>query len=783
MASQAQGSVVETVDEKHTGQKVSDVVPEADSSSDKSREPHPVRKDKDDDDGASLPSMEVLHAAGVGLDEDDPNQPCLTIRMWVIGIAFCILGSGVNALNTMRVPSTTLSQSAIQFLAYPIGKAWEYALPDWGVTIFGSRISLNPGPFNAKENILIYILANLSFLSRLSVDVLIEQRVFYGLDAGWGFELLMTASTLLLGFALSGIFRKLVVEPPSLMWPGVLGNTALNHTLHSKDKVISESRWKMSRYTFFMIAFCASFTWYWFPDFIFPALSYFSFICWAAPNNVVVNQIFGMKSGMGLMPVTFDWAQVAYINNPLVVPPWAIMNVFASLVIWVWILAPILYYTNTWNLAYLPFQDNAVFDNMGKSYNVSRVIDKQAGFTFNVTKYENYSEIYMPATYAINTFGLCFATITSLFVWLALEKRDSLRSAISSSWLARRFMPSRYEPPKPQPQPQYRVAPTWWYVAAGVVALAFGIVSCEAYPVQLRWYGVVFSFLISYIFFLPLAWVYATTNIKIQIEVICRVIAGYAYEGKVLANIWFFNLGYISGIKALAFAQDLKLGLYCNVPPIKLFIVQVVGIIFATLSQVGVLNWALGSIPGICTTKAENGFTCPFSRTHFNTSMIWGAVGPRRFFGPGALYAPLLWFLLIGAALPVLVWGLRHPRALGRYEAARWLKHVHVPVFLGGLNYIPPATGANYASWAIVGLAFGLVMRRRASEWWGRYNFVLAAALDCSVAIAGVIIFFAVFYTGVGSKFSWWGTHVHKNTCDWTGCSYLSLPNGKKFGP
>lgn len=32
-----------------------------------------------------------------------------------------------------------------------------------------------------------------------------------------------------------------------------------------------------------------------------------------------------------------------------------------------------------------------------------------------------------------------------------------------------------------------------------------------------------------------------------------------------LANIWFFNLGYISGIKGLAFAQDIKLGIYCNV--------------------------------------------------------------------------------------------------------------------------------------------------------------------------------------------------------------------------
>jgi hypothetical protein len=62
----------------------------------------------------------------------------------------------------------------------------------------------------------------------------------------------------------------------------------------------------MSKYSFFLIAFSVSFCWYWFPDFIFPALGYFTFFCWAAPKNAVVNQIFGMKSGLGLLPVTFD---------------------------------------------------------------------------------------------------------------------------------------------------------------------------------------------------------------------------------------------------------------------------------------------------------------------------------------------------------------------------------------------------------------------------------------------------------------------------------------------
>lgn len=64
--------------------------------------------------------------------------------------------------------------------------------------------------------------------------------------------------------------------------------------------------WKISRYAFFSLVFCISFCWYWFPDFIFPALSYFAFPCWIAPKNTVVNQLFGMKSGMGLLPLTFD---------------------------------------------------------------------------------------------------------------------------------------------------------------------------------------------------------------------------------------------------------------------------------------------------------------------------------------------------------------------------------------------------------------------------------------------------------------------------------------------
>ncbi|CAI0642314.1 unnamed protein product [Colletotrichum noveboracense] len=743
-------------------------------------EPEPVsptntiEEVKRSSDESSAPSQDVLYAAGVGLRPDDPSLPCLTLRMWIIGIGFCLLGSGVNTLYTFRFPSITLSQSAIQFLAYPVGMAWEFVVPDWGFNVRGNRYSLNPGPFNYKENILIYIMANLSFLTRLSADVLTEQRVFYGYEAGWGFELTVTLATILFGFALAGLCRSLVVEPIGLLWPGVLGNTALNAALHSSRKEDEEeTKWTASRYKFFMFASVASFCWYWFPDFIFPALGYFTWVCWIAPNNAVVNQVFGMKSGIGLLPFTFDWSQIAYIGSPLVVPTWAILNVLASLVFWIYIISPALYYSNTWESAYYPIQSNSIYDKNGKTYNVSRVIDKKHGFTFNDTKYEAYSDIYLPVTYALNTFGLCFATIASLFVWLFLEKRRSIAAAFRASPLPALF--GRKVVLRDNPQPLYGAVPIFWYWTVAALALGFGIFACEFYPVQLRWYGVILSFVVSAVFFIPLAWVYATTNMKIQIDIFCRIVAGYIWEGKVLANIWFFNLGYISGIKGLAFAQDLKLGIYCNIPPRQLFLVQAVGLVIGSLGQVSVLNWALNHIPDICSTTAPNGFTCPFSRTHFNTSMVWGAVGPRRFFAEGAMYHNLLWFFLVGAVLPVIVHVLRKKV----FPNATWLKKVHVPLFLGALNYIPPASGTNYGSWAIVGLLFGLLIKRRQRDWWRRYNFVLSSALDCSVAIAGIVIFFALFYTGASKKFSWWGTDVYKNTCDWKSCTYLERSTTK----
>jgi hypothetical protein len=75
-------------------------------------------------------------------------------------------------------------------------------------------------------------MSNLSIYVRLGADVLTEQQMFFGYKAGWGFQILITLATLFVGLSLAGIFRVLVVLPHELVWPGLLGTSALTSTLH-----------------------------------------------------------------------------------------------------------------------------------------------------------------------------------------------------------------------------------------------------------------------------------------------------------------------------------------------------------------------------------------------------------------------------------------------------------------------------------------------------------------------------------------------------------------------
>lgn len=110
----------------------------------------------------------------------------------------------------------------------------------------------------------------------------------------------------------------------------------------------------------------------------------------------------------------------------------------------------------------------------------------------------------MPVTYALNTFGLCFASISTLFVWLFLEKRHQIMNIARSSSLAGILGTPKMA--RKSPQPHYEDVPVWWYITITLIGVALGMFACEYYPVQLRWYGALFAFGISTLLFVPVCY-------------------------------------------------------------------------------------------------------------------------------------------------------------------------------------------------------------------------------------------------------------------------------------
>src|SRR5437660_12508744 len=95
-----------------------------------------------------------------------------------------------------------------------------------------------------------------------------------------------------------------------------------------------------------------------------------------------------------------------------------------------------------------------------------------------------------------------------------------------------------------------------------------------------------------------------------------------------------------------------------QIAPLLLFCVQRAATCVSSLMQICVLNWMFAYIPGLCTPQAMNGFTCPIARVHFNGSILWGVVGPGRFFGKGELYRSLMWAFVVGALAPIVLFAV-----------------------------------------------------------------------------------------------------------------------------
>lgn len=178
-----------------------------------------------------------------------------------------MVGSGVNQFFSLRYPAVHIVSLVAELLTYPMGVFLAHILPVYTLDLGRlGKWNINPDRhFNIKEHTVITIMSNVSigFASGADASNITQAaQKFYGFKLSPGFAVLSFLCCQLLGFGVAGLSAPWLVEPASIIWPGVLGNCALLSTLHSRANATANG-WKISRLRFFMVVMIAAFVWYW----------------------------------------------------------------------------------------------------------------------------------------------------------------------------------------------------------------------------------------------------------------------------------------------------------------------------------------------------------------------------------------------------------------------------------------------------------------------------------------------------------------------------------------
>lgn len=709
---------------------------------------------------------------------DNPDEPAETWRVYLLGITWVIIGSGVNQFFEPRMPPISVPMPLLQFLVYPCGKFLE-RLPDWKFKFYGREFRLNPGPWTYKEQSLTTIMFGITSSMAYVSDQIFVQKLPMFYNNKWaksGYQFTLIFSTQFIGFGLAGFVRHVLVYPEQTIWPTILPTIALNRALMVKETSENINGWTISRRRLFIYAFFAMFFYFWFPSFIFQALSTFNWITWIAPHNFNLATITGSITGLGVNPwPTWDWNVVSSLVSPLSTPFFAMANNYLGTLLAGAVVIPAVYYSNMYYTGYLPINSSRLFTNTGQEYSVEEVLTNNI---LDPEKYQQYSPPFYTAANLV-VYGAFFALYPALIVHTLLYYRDILVTGLKGVWMGMRDRQSQirtFGDSQSRMMSQYNEVPLYWYLIVTMCALILGIICVKVYPTETPVWSIFYGLAVGIVFLVPIGLLFSMTGFSLSLNVLTELIAGYALPGRGVALMIMKAFGLNTNLQAIYFIQDQKLGHYAKIPPRATFRCQIIATLVQSLVVLGVANWQIQNYDGICEENQQQSFTCPNESIYYSASVIWGVIGPRRVFN--GIYPILKWCFLIGAFIPIPFY------LIHKYAPKNWMlvKRFDVLLIVLGFLNFAPYNLTYYTTAFYVSFIFMNYIRKRYVLWFQKYTYVLASGLSAGIALSAIIIFFSVQYHPVA--LSWWGNNVMYNGIDGdTSHRLFDIPEQGFFGP
>ncbi|KAI9203608.1 OPT oligopeptide transporter protein-domain-containing protein [Polychytrium aggregatum] len=690
---------------------------------------------------------------------DDPSVPALTVRAVFLGLFWSVLLCGMNGILMFRTNAITLSNYVGILLSYPMGLALAKVLPSVTFKICGYPIPLNPGPFSIKEHALIYVMTASAALPYGIDNVVVQKGKLWMNNEQLGLTecFLFVFATQFVGIGLAGLGRTLLVKPTDMFWPSNLSIVALFTSFHHQDdfgqKFLNvRVQSGLTRYQFFWAAFACMFAYTWIPEYFAQTLQMISVLClFGAGKGSVLNTLGsgGYSEGVGMMTLSLDWNYIGTLIQPL----WATLSTVGANVIWSWVIAPLVYYTNAWHAMEIGgchrtngttgcgiFNSPSLFN--GTDFRKINVLDLYDPTTFdlNLEVYERSEPIYITSTFAVG-YGASFmsiaAVLSHVYLWYSEDVFQNLRVALSGRSKA------HHRDIHNQLMEQYDEVPDWIYFAFFAVCSLLMIYIGATTSFEIPWWAVLLAIFMGIVFLIPVGTIQAVSGIQIGLNVITEFVIGLLIPGKTIAVMAFKSLGFNTLVQACSLLSDLKLGHYLHIAPTSMFAAQCLGSLVSVFVGTG-FSWL---VLEHFSQLGKGDWRGTQYYIFYSAGSIWGAIGPRRFFGFGSVYSALLWCFPAGLLLPFV------PYLIHRYwHRNPFWSNINVPILCN-----MDGVGGNQVgvlSPMLTALVFQHYCFRYCFEWWKKYNYILAAALDSGLASALLVI--AVLHNVLGVQGPVW---------------------------
>lgn len=420
------------------------------------------------------------------------------------------------------------------------------------------------------------------------------------------------------------------------------------------------------------------------------------------------------------------------------------------------------------------------------------------------SKYKEYGPAYFSASNVFSQ-GAWFAWYGMVVFSVAIKHWPLLRKCGSGLWdeLCRRStLYGDYDDAQTRQIRIWPEVPEWWFLVVLVGAAGLGIAAVAAWPATAPWWTVLAVIGVSIVFVVPSQILSAVANTAVPTNVLFRMIGGVWFAGRPEAMLLTTVFGAAFNDGASGYVMNQKMALYAKLPPRAVFRAQLVAVLLQCFVFVGLLHWMVHKYDGgnLC-NNLKSHYICTDTAQLYSNSIMYGGLGVPNLF---KLYPVLPWCFLMGATVGIAygliyrAWPAMQRWAEDNFSVKAYHRLYTTCARLSWMQWFDPAvswagalnwTGGNNLTHStnkvVLSFIFMYHIKRKFPGWWGRYNYILEAALDAGAACAAIIVTM-VFDFAVEKRFKWWGNTVSQAGVDWQlwngNASLLPIPDKGYFG-